>query len=294
MPSSSTCDADVVTAPATFRLAVLGDVHGNLPAFEATLADAATLAPDLVAHAGDMVNGPCSAAVMDRVLADGLPGVYGNHEDYVLRCADPDAPSLWRTDRFDPARWTRGTLSPRHLGEIGRWPISRRIDVGTAGNVALVHGTTADLRGYFGPRTTDDEARAMYADIAAPVIVCGHTHVPHIRRMDGMLIVNVGATGVPADGDPRAAYALVESREGAWHAKIRRVAYDTRAILDAARRSGWLEHGGGIAATMLHDMLTGGGWMTPFVHWWEETCPEARSADAYRCYARLRGIAPLI
>lgn len=274
----------------SFRIGLVSDAHGNLVALEAALADARRFAPDVVAHVGDMVNGPSSAGVLDLLLATQVTGVLGNHEDYVLRCEDPDAPTIWGSDRFAPARWTRRSLSARHLKVIGTWPITHRPHP----DVTLVHGTTRSLREHFRASTPDDEVRALYRDIDAMVIGVGHTHLPLVRTIDSVIYVNVGSTGIALDGEPRASYALLTRRAGSWDVEIRRVPYDTTPVLVAARRDGWLDEGGGVAATMVHEMVTGTPWTMPFLRWWDGSRPQAGSVDAYRAFARIRGVEPLI
>jgi len=217
-------------------------VHGNLPALEAALEHAATFAPGLVAHAGDMINGPASAEVMDRLMDDGCLGVYGNHEDYMLRCNDPDAPARWSTERFASGQWTKAALSSVHLSEIASWPVVRRVHP----EVTIVHGSTASLGARFADEVSDDDVRSMYSDIPTPVIVCGHTHLPHTRTLDGKTIVNVGSTGVPHDGSCDAKYVmLVKDEAGGWRHEQHRAPYDPDIVLRMARESGWLADGHG-------------------------------------------------
>jgi len=268
----------------------VSDAHGNLAALEAALADARTFCPDLIAHVGDMVNGPSSAGVMDYLSAEGIGGVLGNHEEYVLRCEEPDAPPLWKTDRFAPAQWTRRSLTSEHLATLGTWPITRRVHP----DVVLVHGTTRSLREDFRAETPDRTVQALYEDLDAGVVAVGHTHLALVRKIAGKLYVNVGSTGITLDDDPRASYGLLTCRRGVWEAVIRRVPYSTTPVLVAARNDGWLSEGGGVAAAMVHEMLTGTNWTTPFLLWWGRTCPKSSSIDAYRTFARMRQIEPLI
>ena len=273
------------------RIAVLSDAHGNLPALEAAAAHARGLSVDVLLHAGDMVNGPASAEVLDYLTANGIPGVFGNHEEYVLDCTDADASDTLRSDRFASVRWTRGTLSDAHLAQMASWPVTLQPHP----DVTVLHGSTQSLRARLAEETTDDEVLAMYRDIHARAIVSGHTHLPHIRRLNGTVFVNAGSTGRPVDDDGRAAYALLTKGDGAWQAEIMRVPYDTRPVLDAARRlGGWLEGGGGFAAIMLHEMLEGRRWGQPFLRWWNKAAPGLGVDDAYRAFARHVGADPLI
>ena len=273
------------------RIAVFSDMHGNFPALEAALDHARSLSADIIVHAGDMVNGPASAEVLDFLAAHDLPGVFGNHEEYVLQCTDPAAPDTLRSDQYAPVRWTRTTLTEAHLAEIASWPVT----MNPHPDVTILHGSTESLRARLAVETTDDELLRMYRSIRTPVIVSGHTHMPHLRRLNGTAFVNAGSTGRPVDGDRRGAYALLTHRNGTWETEIVRVPYDTQPLLDAARKpGGWLECGGGLAAIMLHEMLDGHRWGKPFLQWWPVEAPSLNVHDAYRSYARMTGVMPLI
>jgi diadenosine tetraphosphatase ApaH/serine/threonine PP2A family protein phosphatase len=94
--------------------------------------------------------------------------------------------------------------------------------------------------GVFG-RTTDDELRDMLGPQPPELFICAHTHVPLVRRVDGTLVMNVGAVGLPFNGDPRAQYGIVTWRDGAWHAELRAVEYSRQATMDAFATNGFLK-----------------------------------------------------
>ncbi len=273
-----------------FVLVVFADVHGNLPALEAAAEDAKFFCPDAVVHGGDIVNGPGSREVVAFFLAKGWNGVMGNHEDYVLRCTSPRAPALWRSERFAPVRWARSHLSRRHLDWLAELPNT----ISPHPETTVVHGSPGDFRAALRSEMDDERAVALYSGLSSRVVICGHTHLPHVREIGDRLYVNAGSCGITLDGDARASYAVLTQLNGSWCGEIRRVEYDTRQVLDLARRTSWLEEGGGVSATMVHEMMTGISWTTPFVRWWTTQCRERTSVDSYREFARMRGMIPLL
>jgi predicted phosphodiesterase len=248
------------------------------------------VAPDAVVHGGDIVNGPLSAEVVALVRLEGWAGVMGNHEDYVLRYDTPHVPAMWKTERFAPVHWARSQLAGGSLEHVRSLPITFTPHP----EVTIVHGSIAGFRQSLRARLTDEEVRRVYADIATPVIVCGHTHLPHVRVIDRRLYVNAGSSGITLDGDTRASYALLSCSRSGWQCDIKRVRYDVRETYEMARAAGWMETCGGVAATMMHEMTTGKSWTTPFIRWWEDKCPGRRSVDAYREFAGHRGVDPFL
>ncbi len=271
------------------RLAVVSDVHGNLPALEAAFDRARGLGVDTIVHAGDLINGPASRECLELCEAEGIAGVGGNHEGYVLHCDDADAPEAWQTDRFDPARWTRATLSSAQISAVAGWPELLRPHA----DVAIVHAAPGDRHYRFAGFVGDRSAQDAYAPLSAEIVVCGHTHREHARRTDGKLIINMGSTGAPLLGDPRPRLLLLEKRDGSWSWELLRVPYDPTHVLELARRHGWLALGG-VAATMVHEMLTGRPSSRDFIRWWSLCASEDEPVDAYRTYARSRGVEPLL
>lgn len=221
------------------RLAVLSDIHGNLSALEAVLADIARAGADAVLHLGDAVSGPLDpAGTAERVMASGWPSVSGNHDRWVAR---DDEATLSPVDRF-----ARAALSPAQRDWLAGLPATAVF----AGEVFLCHGTPRSdtevwLDNYFAGRSTelpDLETVTRRAEgLDYPLLLCGHTHMARsVRLRDGRLIVNPGAVGLQfVHGSPDARYALVERRDGRWHTTLRVVPYDSEAAAALAARNGF-------------------------------------------------------
>ncbi len=104
----------------------------------------------------------------------------------------------------------------------------------------MVHANTRDLETHIDPDASPAEVARLLAGMpeTATAVAFGHLHVPYVRRVDGRLLIDVASVGPPKDGDPRAAYAIAEFRDGAWQAAIHRVAYDVEKTVAAIRASG--------------------------------------------------------
>jgi putative phosphoesterase len=212
------------------RIAVLSDVHGNLTALEAVIADLRDAAPDLVLHGGDLADGGSSAAgVVDRVRELGWRGVMGNTDEMLLRpesleefAAGSKAPqAVWDAVR-EIAEVTREALGEEQLAWMRGLPMMTMEH-----GFALVHATPASRWKAPAADAAEDELQTVYGVLGQPVVAYGHTHVAAIRKMNGgvRILINTGSVGLPYDGDERASYLLLDGEV----ATIRRVGYDVEA-----------------------------------------------------------------
>lgn len=211
------------------KLAILSDIHANLPALEAIVDDLDRWQPDRVIVGGDVINrGPrpreCLDLVLERVRTHGWQCVLGNHEEYVLSHAAPDAArSGLRFELHRNSFWTFQQIQA-DLMTIAAWPF--QVSVQQAGDeVRVVHASMLGTRAGIYTETADDELRRKIAPPPA-VLIVGHTHRPLIRTIDHTLVVNVGAVGLPFDGDTRAGYGRLTWHAGRWQAEVARVPYD--------------------------------------------------------------------
>lgn len=221
------------------RIAILADIHGNLPALEAVQRDLARAAPDQVVVNGDVVNrGPQSVECVARIRTAGWPVVFGNHEDYVLKFLNGPVPEEWASDWWLPTRAVAEALSAEQAVYLRSLPRHYVIDVPGLPPVRCVHGSTRYLNEGLGEWMSDDELRDAVSLADDPVIVGAHTHQPYEGRVDGRLVLNCGAVGAPFNGDPAAQYLLLHGEHGTWRAEFRRVPYDRGAVYAAWDRSG--------------------------------------------------------
>jgi putative phosphoesterase len=215
-------------------VAVITDIHANLPALQASLQAVEKEGIDAVYCGGDLVGyGPHPNDVCDLIAARGIPTIYGNY-DYAISRDLHDCGCAYR----DPHDREIGQLSVEwtlvHTSAVSKrfmrgLPFDLRFDLGGK-RVRLVHGSPRKVNEYLfedkPPRTFERIAAMAECDI----LVFGHTHKPWIHEYGGVLFVNCGAVGKPKDADPRAAFAvLTETAEGV-EAAIRRVAYDALSV----------------------------------------------------------------
>ncbi len=247
------------------KIAAISDIHGNLLALEAVLADIASSGVDVTVNLGDILSGPLWVAeTAERLMALHLPTIRGNHERQVLNFA-PDrmgASDAFAAARLQPAQreWLSGLPETLRLGD----------------EVFCCHGTPRSDLAYFletvipgfagagspGVRAaTLAEASERAGDtlqgVANGLILCGHTHVPRVLRLaDGRLVVNPGSVGLQAYDDlhphphivenatPHARYALLTRLAAGWQVELRCVPYDWNAAADLAeanRRGDWAD-----------------------------------------------------
>jgi predicted phosphodiesterase len=218
-------------------LAVLSDVHGNLPALKAVLADAEARGVDGIVVAGDLSGfGGDPDAVTDILRGRGAAMIRGNHErDYVAPYDTPARPAWWEHSiRLVTMRQNMDRLGPDRRAYLAALPDRISLD----GDALIVHGSPRDAREGLLPGTTDEQIRERYAAETCALVFCGHTHRPLIRDLPELRLVNVGSVGLPLNGDTRASYAI--AARGAdcdgWRVELIAVEYDVEAALASKRR----------------------------------------------------------
>lgn len=260
------------------RLAVLADLHGNLPALEAVLADLAPLAVDQVIVAGDVINwGPFSPQVVERVVAGGWPVVRGNNEYYLLDYQTPRAPAAWSDhERWPLLPWLQRQLAGSAHQHIAAWPDSLSLRYPGTPPIRVVHGTPRSHSEPLYPIafSSDAEVTEMLAGVPEPVVIAGHTHIPLDRTVGPWRIFNPGSVGVPLHGERCASYLILESQAGTWQPTFRSVPLDPAPVLAEFARQSFEAQCGVIGRLVMDEFVTARLELHPFVVWREQTCPE--------------------
>lgn len=228
------------------RLAVVSDIHGNLRALEAVMADLKAVGVDAVINLGDSLSGPLlPRETAQFLMAQDWIHLAGNHERQILDLhANSSMADVYAHSQLWPEElaWLATLLPSRRFGD----------------DILLCHGSPASdvtclLETADRPATASEVSQRLGA-VDASLILCGHSHVPRAVRHAGCFIVNPGSVGQPAfaddypyphvieSGSPDARYALLERRGGQWRASMCTVPYahDEMAALAASRgRADW-------------------------------------------------------
>ncbi|MBI2908512.1 MAG: metallophosphoesterase family protein [Chloroflexi bacterium] len=223
-------------------IAVFSDVHSNLPALEAVLRDIEERGADRIYCLGDLVGyAPFPNEVIDLIRARGIPTVMGNYDDGVgferdeCGCAyrEPEDRRLGDLS----FQWTKARVTPENRAFLRSLHKEIRFEL-DGRRFLLVHGSPRRINEYLFEDRPASTLKRLAEIGQADVIMCGHTHRPYAKEVEGITFVNVGSAGKPKDGNPRACYALVEVSNGRVKVTFGRVAYDVAAVAESIRRSG--------------------------------------------------------
>lgn len=248
------------------RIALISDIHANLPALEAVLADIDRKGAAATYHLGDLVGyAPWPNETVAMIRERGIAGIAGNYDstvatDYKHCGCKYEDPRQEELSHISYA-WTREHTNASAKQFLGALPF--RLDVRPLGGhlggptLILVHGTPTLNTLYWTEDRPDSFCTKMAETAGAKagdVIAFGHTHLPYHKEVGGIHFVNTGSVGRPKDGDPRAGYVLLDLSDAAPRVEFVRVAYDVKRAASAIRSSDlpqefaeFLETGGKLA-----------------------------------------------
>lgn len=226
-----------------FRIAVLSDIHGNIPALEAVLGDIRHAAPDQVIVAGDLVGrGPQSREALEVIAGTGWPVVMGNHEEFQVQCARGNVPDDWQDGWWDPTRAVGESLGAQWIDWMAALPFQYVLEAPGALPILVVHGSPRKTYEGLNPHDSDEKILDILTGIPYPVVISGHTHRAMNRRVNGYHVINAGSVGVPFD-HPGAQYALLDWNGQAWDVDLRRIPYDRKQTLRLWHETGFWDSG---------------------------------------------------
>ncbi|MEE8105975.1 MAG: metallophosphoesterase family protein [Planctomycetota bacterium] len=218
------------------RIAFLSDMHGNAAAFDAVLTDLEQHAHDQMVVAGDIaLFGPRPRECVERVRALSCPVIRGNTDVFV---ASND--ERYRSHAL--IAWTREQMGEANTDWMRELPFDHRIrppGQGDSAELLIVHATPTDVEAILITQpneisghtvTPEDEARGMLGEARASLIVYGHIHYFSEGVIGTQRVASIGAIGFPFDGDPTAAYAILEWDGASWNVEPHRVPYDHKAV----------------------------------------------------------------
>ncbi len=226
------------------RVAALFDIHGNLPALEAVLADVQRAGVDQFVVGGDVLPGPMPRESLARLAVLDRPArfIHGNGELAILaqiEAARTGTVTYWGTtsgaplpESLRPAyRWTADQVQADYETVLSSWPKTVRLDIPMLGEVLFCHGTPRSETEIFTRQTPESILRPILDQSGAALIVCGHTHMQFDRMVGSTRVVNAGSVGEPF-GEASASWLLLGPG-----VELRRTRYDVRAAADAISSS---------------------------------------------------------
>lgn len=221
------------------RLALISDIHGNLPALEAVLGEIAGENIDEILCLGDVAVGPQPGETLDRVRELGCPVVLGNWDAYFIH-GFPSHESEIGRQLVEMGEWWAGQLTSKQRAFIETFAEELK----RPGLVAF-HGSPRSYEDFIYATTPDSELTQMLDGTRAPLLAGGHTHFSMVRHFDGALFVNPGSVGLPFAKQeevmrisPWAEYAIVDWHDGLLSVDLRRTAFDVDSLLELIRTSG--------------------------------------------------------
>jgi diadenosine tetraphosphatase ApaH/serine/threonine PP2A family protein phosphatase len=207
--------------PVATRVAALYDVHGNLPALEAVLAE---VGDAQLVFGGDMAAGPMPAETLDLIMDLDALVIRGNADRALLEAPEPEGLA---------DEWVQAKLTDRHREFIAALPETVEIEVDDLGRVLFCHGSPRSDEEMILRTTPEEWLREMLEGVEADIVVCGHTHMQFDRRADGRRVVNAGSVGLPYGASGAHWLALGPEIEH------RRTTYDADAFADRVEAFDW-------------------------------------------------------
>jgi hypothetical protein len=246
------------------RVAVLADIHGNLPAFEAALQHARQQGADQLVIAGDIAIGaPDGKACWDLAASLGCPILMGNHERYLGQYGTPQAPADWADRRFAPLHWASAQLTEAERRVMGALPLALRLP--DAPDLLIVHASERSDHDTVSQHTPAHKLEEMFPTAIERTIVRAHNHYPQARLWRGGVIITIGAVGLPLDGNPTAQYLQLDQTKDGWEARHHSVPYDLNVIIRRYHESGFLEATGPIGYLYFREVVMATQHLVPFL-----------------------------
>jgi putative phosphoesterase len=225
----------------SMKVAALYDIHGNLPALSAVLAELEEIQPDLIVIGGDIVFGPLPRQALERVLQLGEQAhfIHGNGDREIVATFDGQPlnrrylPPISERGQQE-AQWVARQLTQAQRDFLAGLPDQLVLEIAGLGSVLFCHATVRSDEEIFTPLTPDERVHTIFAQVKQDFIVCGHTHIQFERTISNLNILNAGSVGMPAADQP-GAYWLLLSPQGY---EFRHTPYDGEAAAQAIRAGG--------------------------------------------------------
>lgn len=277
------------------RLAVLADIHGNLPALQTVIDDMAQYAVDQVVVAGDSINwGPFSRGVMEVIRKRRWPVIRGNNELYLLDYDTERAPAHW--SRFTMPPYLHDQLGDGWVNFIAALPDTLQLRFRDAPPIRVVHGIPGDPWTAITPQSSAAQIRRWLRNISERAVIGAHSHIALERQVDDWLIFNPGSVGVPLDGEHSASYMILDGSENGWQlAAHRRLPIDISPLLDEYERTNFVERCGITAQLVIEEFRTARLQLAAYIEWKaKHHADRDDSLELLQAFRKLDDLAPYL
>jgi putative phosphoesterase len=216
------------------RIAVISDIHSNLDALEAVIANLPEY--DDLFCLGDLVGyGPQPNEVVEKLRQLGPSVVLMGNHDYAVVTGDTEG---FASHAAEAVEWTRKKIKPENHNYLATLQSSARLQKGGT-SMALFHGSPWDpLTEYIFPGISQAAAKSLIEKGGAKIALLGHTHMPMLYSFEAEMLCNPGSVGQPRDGDPRASFAILTISEGRLSFDVKRAHYDVDPVADKIIHAG--------------------------------------------------------
>ncbi|MHC1784017.1 MAG: metallophosphoesterase [Anaerolineaceae bacterium] len=220
------------------KIALIADIHGNLPAIKTVLKHARSQGAREIWNAGDTIGfGPFPDEVIRLLDKNNAISIIGNADRKALRVKSF---STEKRGGLDPEKWSSAQWAFDHLSKssqklLSNLPRERRF-LTKDWKVLITHGSPASEKEHLGPETPEERLRELAGMNQAQIIICGHSHRPFARLVDETWFINPGSVGRPDDGDPRASYSLLRLKKNSLDVAFFRLEYDFEKFVRRIRK----------------------------------------------------------
>jgi predicted phosphodiesterase len=218
------------------RIAALYDIHGNIHALDAVLAEVIASDADIIVGGGDVASGPFPAQTIERLMALPAPArfVMGNADRELIEAFDRPDPPPPANAAEATTQWCARQLLSRHVDFLRSFDATVTLGIEGDGSTLFCHGSPRSDEELITPATPAERVEPMLLGLSAKTVICGHTHMQFDRRISGIRLLNAGSVGMPYEKTPGAYWAMVA--EGI---QLRCTAYDLDAAAVAIAATDW-------------------------------------------------------
>lgn len=221
------------------KIALFSDIHANLPALEKGYARASRMGSEKFISCGDMIGGgPFPMETIQFIRANGITCIRGNIERKILeRSAKKHAKKKFSDDKKGNLLWTASHLGPEEMQWLGSLSADLYFTESEV-RIKVVHGSPKSDTDYIYPSVTKEGLlRRLDLDLT-DVLACGHSHIPFVKNVSGLLVVNCGSMGRPVDGDYAGSFAILEIiKPGSAKGRIVRFKYSLETLISGIKKT---------------------------------------------------------